>query len=156
MSFGSRFKAAREKMGLSQQKIADKLNVTDGTISNYEKGVAYPRWDTINKICDILNVDPNYLFWDDISEDLKIKLSNKDILCNSEIKALTNHYNNLNERGQKMLKEYIRLLSEDKKYSKQAIFLHNTQENREMVAYGLDEMKKEEWHPKKPENTAFD
>ena len=156
MSFGSRFKAAREKLGLSQQKLADKLSVTDGTISNYEKGVAYPRWDTINKICDILNVDPNYLFWDDISDNLKNKLSDKNIICNSEIEALTNNYRKLNERGQKMLKEYVRLLSEDRKYSKQNVFLHEPQQDSEMVAYGLDDMKKEEWHPKTPENTAFD
>ena len=156
MSFGSRFKAARERASLSQQKLADKLNVTDGTISNYEKGVAYPRWDTINKICDILNVDPNYLFWDDISEHLKIKLSNKNVVCNSEIETLTNSYNNLNERGQKMFKEYMRLLCEDKKYSKQAVFLHDIQPQGEMVAYDLDDMPEDEWQPKDAETTAFD
>lgn len=117
MSFGSRFRAAREKMGLSQQKLADKLNVTDGTISNYEKGVAYPRWDTINKVCDILSVDPNYLFWDDISEHLKIKLSNKNIVCDSERGFLTNSYNLLNELGKRKADEYIEDLAENPKYT---------------------------------------
>lgn len=74
MSFGSRFKQAREKKHLSQQELADLIGVTDGTISNYEKGVAFPRWDTMKKLCDILCVDPNYLFWDDLTDELKSKV----------------------------------------------------------------------------------
>lgn len=74
MSFGSRFKRAREKKSLSQQDLADMIGVTDGTISNYEKGVAFPRWDTMKKLCDILNVDPNYLFWDDLTDKMKSQI----------------------------------------------------------------------------------
>ena len=54
--------------------MADLIGVTDGTISNYEKGVAFPRWDTMKKLCDILYVDPNYLFWDDLTDELKSKV----------------------------------------------------------------------------------
>lgn len=99
MSFGSRFRKAREKKGLSQQELADLIGATDGTISNYEKGVAFPRWDTMRKLCDILNVDPNYLFWDDLSDNLKSKIIDDmtfndkagETLILSRYKKLDNH-----------------------------------------------------------------
>lgn len=53
MSFGDRLKQAREKNKLSQQDLANLLNITDGTVSNYEKGVAFPREDKIIRLCDI-------------------------------------------------------------------------------------------------------
>lgn len=85
MSFGSRLKHARESKKFSQQALATMLDVTDGTISNYEKGVAFPRWDTMKKICDILGVDPNYLFWDDLTDDLKSKIIEKMTYENNDI-----------------------------------------------------------------------
>lgn len=74
MSFGHRLKQAREKKKLYQHELATLLNITDGTISNYEKGIAFPRWDKIIKLCEILDVDPNYLFWDDLSDKLRNKI----------------------------------------------------------------------------------
>lgn len=148
MSFATRLKEAREKLGINQSELAKKVGVGNTAICNYEKGTSFPNVDFLYKLFEALDVEPNYLFQDDIPiQKMSLTSEEREIMVN---------YRDLNERGQKMLKEYIRLLSEDKKYSKQAIFLHNTQENREMVAYGLDEMKKKEWHPKKPENTAFD
>lgn len=84
MSFGSRFRAAREEKHLSQQELADLINATDGTISNYEKGVAFPRWDTMRRLCDILDVEPNYLFWDELSDKLKSKIMNQITLENND------------------------------------------------------------------------
>lgn len=121
MSFGSRFKTARERIGLSQQGLADMLNVTDGTISNYEKGVAYPRWDTINKICDILKVDPNYLFWDDMSEILRAKVEDESNTAEIKVKSLEEKYLRLNELGQNKVSEYIEDLSQIQKYTKNLV-----------------------------------
>lgn len=74
MGFGDRLKSAREKKNMSQQDLANKLSITDGTISNYEKGVAFPRWDKIVRLCDILDIDPNYMFWDDLPEKVKANI----------------------------------------------------------------------------------
>lgn len=98
MSFGSRIKNARENKKLSQQQLANLLNVTDGSISNYEKGVAYPRWEAIKKICSILDVDPNYLFWDDLSVSIKDKIIKQNNLSK---------YHLLTESGRKKVDEYI-------------------------------------------------
>ena len=98
MSFGSRIKNARENKNLSQQQLADLLDVTDGTISNYEKGVAFPRWEAIKKICSILDVDPNYLFWDDLSSEIKEKIIKQNNLSK---------YHLLTEIGRKKVDDYI-------------------------------------------------
>lgn len=84
MSFGDRFKKARENKKFSQQDLADLLGVTDGTISNYEKGVAFPRWESMKKSCDILGVDPNYLFWDDLDDSLKDKIMDEMTFTNTD------------------------------------------------------------------------
>lgn len=62
LSFSDKIKAAREKKDFSQQQLGDFLGVTDGTISNYEKGVAFPRFETIIKLCELLEVEPNFYF----------------------------------------------------------------------------------------------
>lgn len=74
MSFSERLKTAREAVHMSQQDLAESLDITPGTVSNYEKNVAYPRWDKILKLCDILGVDPNYLFWDDLPKHMQDKI----------------------------------------------------------------------------------
>ena len=109
MSFSDRIKIARERKNFSQQQLGGFLGVTDGTISNYEKGVAFPRFETIIKLCEILDVDPNYLFWDDLCKCLKERITEENHI---------NKFDNLNDIGQEKAKEYIRLLSLDDKYTK--------------------------------------
>lgn len=115
MSFGSKFKQARENMNLSQQEIANILNVTDGTISNYEKGVAFPRWDTTRKLCDILNVDPNYLFWDDLSDNIKEKIITEKSHSNKDTTILL--YNQLDTEDKAEIKGEIKQMLKASKYN---------------------------------------
>lgn len=117
MSFGSRFRSAREKSGYSQQELASILSVTDGTISNYENGGAYPRWNTINKICDILDVDPNYLFWDDMTEKIRNKIIETNLLQESSLKLLNDNYKCLNKKGRQKVIEYVEDLAQISNYS---------------------------------------
>lgn len=112
MAFCDRLKKTRIKKGFSQQELASKLNITDGTVSNYEKGVAFPRWDKIKLLCEILDVDPNYLFWDDLSVRLKSKIIESKAAI-SEDSLLSG----LNERGKQKVKEYVEDLTDNEKYT---------------------------------------
>ncbi len=47
----------RINKGMSQQEVADRMNVTDVTISRYEKGQREIAMTTYIKLCDIYNVD---------------------------------------------------------------------------------------------------
>ena len=62
MTFGEKFKEEREKRGLTQQEVADALNINRRMITRYENGVSFPRTrDAYKKIADFFQVDVNYL-----------------------------------------------------------------------------------------------
>ena len=54
---GENIKSARESKGMTQQELADKLNVVRQTVSKWEKNLSVPDADLLNKIGTILNVD---------------------------------------------------------------------------------------------------
>lgn len=60
--FGERIKEARKAAGLTQRQLADKINVSNTSISNWETCVSTPDPDTIQHLCWALNVQPNYFF----------------------------------------------------------------------------------------------
>lgn len=47
-------KKYRKASGLSQQELADKLNVNRSTVAYWEKGIALPRAEMIPKVADAL------------------------------------------------------------------------------------------------------
>lgn len=62
ISLGDRLKEARKAAGMTQRQLADKIRVSNTSISNWEKGVSYPDPDTIQHLCWALDVQPNYFF----------------------------------------------------------------------------------------------
>lgn len=49
---------ARHAAGLTQKELAEKLDVTTGTISYYERGAGQPKTDNLFALCDILHIKP--------------------------------------------------------------------------------------------------
>lgn len=62
---GEKLQEKRLQKGLSQQDVADRLNVTDVTISRYEKGQRDISMPMFFKLCDIYQIDP-YVLLDDV------------------------------------------------------------------------------------------
>ena len=56
-----RLKKIREHLGLSQQEMADKLEILVTTISKYERGVISPASNFLIKMVVLFNVDLNWL-----------------------------------------------------------------------------------------------
>lgn len=71
----------RKKINYTQQELADKLNVSSKTISNWERGISYPDILIVPKLCETLNISINQLYdVDDIVEiDGKIEYDEKQI-----------------------------------------------------------------------------
>lgn len=61
-SLGDRIKEARKAAGMTQRQLADKIQVSNTSISNWENGFSNPDPDTIQHLCWALNVQPNYFF----------------------------------------------------------------------------------------------
>lgn len=57
----NRLKDLRLKMGLSQQVLADRLNVSQQTICKYENDTIEPNIDMLKAMADIFDVSVDYL-----------------------------------------------------------------------------------------------
>ncbi len=60
--FGDKIREARKAAGLTQRQLAETINVSNTSISNWEKGLSRPDPDTIQNLCWALDVQPNYFF----------------------------------------------------------------------------------------------
>lgn len=61
MEVGEILAELRSEKGIYQKELALYLNVSIGTISNYEKGVHYPDLETLCKLADYFGVTTDYL-----------------------------------------------------------------------------------------------
>ncbi|WP_052172417.1 helix-turn-helix domain-containing protein [Psychroserpens jangbogonensis] len=60
-SLGSKVRDSRKKLGLSQEALAEKSNVSLSTIQRIEKGTVKPRGFTINILAETLELDASEL-----------------------------------------------------------------------------------------------
>jgi transcriptional regulator with XRE-family HTH domain len=56
MDLGSRIKEARERLNLSQDELAEKMDISRQAISKWETGKSYPDIEKILKLSDIFNL----------------------------------------------------------------------------------------------------
>ncbi len=66
---GSRIRMYRKERGLTQEQLADKINVTKSRVSNWEQGINRPDADILTDICRVLNVSPSDLLNVHLSSD---------------------------------------------------------------------------------------
>lgn len=73
MNFSKNLKKIRLDKGLSQEVVANELNITRQGYANYEKGTSSPTLDSVEKIADALDVDMDYLLFKDKIDSLEDK-----------------------------------------------------------------------------------
>jgi transcriptional regulator with XRE-family HTH domain len=61
MSLGERLYELRKKKGLSQEEVAEKLNVTRQSVSKWETDESKPDFDKIVPICELYGISSNEL-----------------------------------------------------------------------------------------------
>ncbi len=61
MEVGEILSMLRKEKGLGQKELASYLNLSTGTISNYENGVHSPDLTTLDKLADYFGVTTDYL-----------------------------------------------------------------------------------------------
>lgn len=52
---------SRVNKGYSQMEVARYINVTNGVVCHWEKGLKCPRADILTKLCRLLDMDANKL-----------------------------------------------------------------------------------------------
>lgn len=84
----NRIKELREKAGLSQRELAEKLGVSKQAVSDYENGKTAPSVKTIELIANIFHVKPDYIaewFDDSNSNDgITITLTNGTVITDDK------------------------------------------------------------------------
>lgn len=80
---GNNIRLARLNMGLTQETLAEKCDVSTNYISSLERGISSGSIPLIINICDILNITPNFLF--NHSINMKKKLNDNIDMMDSEI-----------------------------------------------------------------------
>jgi transcriptional regulator with XRE-family HTH domain len=83
---GKRIKLAREKKNLTQEQLAEIVGVSNNYISNIERKYSKPSLETLIKICNALEVTPDYVLLDSIytsKEYIKDEIAEKLRKCSN-------------------------------------------------------------------------
>ena len=96
MKFGDNLKLIRKNKNMSQELLAEKMNVSRQSVSKWENGEAYPEMNNILELCKIFNCKINDLIHTDMSD---LNSLDKEIIMNvvkfneqkqKQVKALSN------------------------------------------------------------------
>ncbi len=110
MEFGEFLAKLRKERGILQKELANHLNVTVATISNYEKGVHSPDIYTLVQIADFFDVSTDYLLQ---RTECKTALNtlNARLSANYTFNDLLNLALDLDRHNRMALADYSELLS---------------------------------------------
>ena len=74
-AIGKRIKSAREKKGLTQEQLAEQVNLSPMHISVIERGNKLLRLETLIKIANVLDVSADTLLQDVVNNQIKLRTS---------------------------------------------------------------------------------
>jgi len=109
MKFCEIISALRAEKGIYQKELADLLQVSIGTISNYEQGIHNPDFETLCKIADFYEVSLDYLLGRTQIRASVEQLDQK-LTDNYTMADLMNSTLQLDSAGTHSLVEYVNLL----------------------------------------------
>ena len=71
MSFAERLRDARRTCGLSQEELAERLDVSRQAVGKWEQGLAYPEVEKLLALCAVLNVSMDALMCDELPQSCR-------------------------------------------------------------------------------------
>ena len=90
VEIGKRIQGRRKQMGLTQEQLADKMDVSIQMVSNLERGNKSIRIENLIKLSEILNISTDYI------------LTGKETA--EDMQGLTEQMASLSQRERKMMK----------------------------------------------------
>lgn len=108
MAWFDRLKQARSEKHITQAELGASIGVAKSTVAGYEKGSSQPDVAKLSAIMDVLNVDANFLFQDEMQKP--------DSENNVQRNSLLDKYDRLNTEGQEKLLDYADDLVSSGKY----------------------------------------
>ena len=123
-TFNTRLLELRKQRGLTQSELADALEVNKQTISQYERGVRRPDFDTLCTLCDYFNVSTDYMLgkadrtlrYVDHEGLARLDGTNITRTLTPDQSDLLNDYDKLNDLGKKKARDDVSDLTEIPRY----------------------------------------
>jgi transcriptional regulator with XRE-family HTH domain len=114
----SRLKYARKAKGYTQEELASKVNVTKGTISNYENGHSTPSNEMLKDLADILNTSTDYLLGRTNELDKPSEFNKRNVtydplhelLLGPDEEIFFHDYKSLSDEDKQKIADHIRFL----------------------------------------------
>ena len=81
IKIGKYIAGKRKGLGLTQKQLAEKIGMSDKSVSKWERGICLPDVSVYMELCDILGISINeFLVGEDISEENIIKKSEDNLI----------------------------------------------------------------------------
>ena len=120
--FKNRLYDLRKQRGLTQLELSNLIGVGKQTISQYERGVRRPDFDTLTLLCDCFNVSADYLLG---VSDVTMRFVDSNGLARldspsltSDESALLSSYRSLNSGGRQEARSHMDYLCSQERYRK--------------------------------------
>lgn len=84
-AIGSKLKTLRKGRGLTQIELAERMDLSRATISNYEVGRRSPHISELHRFAEFYGVGLEYFGVDTLDEGFELLSRAKSVLCNKEI-----------------------------------------------------------------------
>lgn len=112
MTIGERIKEQRENKGWSQKELAEKLGITQDSISLWEKNRRIPNTPYIIELCKVFNISTDYLLG--YENDFGIKNNQEPIqqIYSPDEKKLIETYRTLSAGKKKALFDMLDISTE--------------------------------------------
>ena len=88
MSISENLQILRKSKNMSQEELAEKLNVSRQAVSKWESGSGYPETEKIISICEIFDCSMDELVKGRIANDLREEKSNYDSVMTSTARGV--------------------------------------------------------------------
>ena len=101
LSMGTKIKDLREKAGMTQTELADKLGLSKSVISAYEKGIRNPSFKILPLLAQTFNVTELYFFEKGEWQNQPVTVDISDLNLNQQrmVISLVNEFRESNKNN---------------------------------------------------------
>lgn len=105
-----RIKQLREEKGISQLEFAKKINLTQQSVSAYEKGIREPSLDILKTIADFFGVSTDYILGkSDVRNPEKVEVDNDKLKIGLSVKD----YSKITDEQKKQIEDFAKFVLKD-------------------------------------------
>ena len=124
-NIGDRILNLRKELNLNQKELAEKVGITEASLSRYENNLREPKAEIIIRLSNALNCSTDYLLG-------KTNIRNETILPNEKLYKKSIEYRNFKEIENRVLKKLINenIMEEKEPLSQEAL--------DKIIKYGID------------------